>query len=318
MKKKLLAVLIALISVITLAFALPACNVSSDGRGSANNGANPGVNNDDDNENIIDKLSDITKTIETDSYYRGLGQKNTNNNYIITQDVMPIPYKFLRNHGHNVDAYLDGTLDVFASSYIYDNDKNHIYVSVKAENVSSSQYGNYYTNYVLKYPLTNQEYEDYITLSKSACIQSLFFIQELDNQKTPEMLSKVNIAKTTYEYMIKSYAKSVLNPNKYNSIEIDITNLNENMISVSLRGASLKNSYTTAIGFADLETIPDYTRVYKYDNDAYYIVDAYQVNVLKRDEYKNSLQNITSFSYGDRFTGTNPYPYSLFDNVKNK
>ena len=30
-----------------------------------------------------------------------------------------------------MDAYLDGTLNAFASSYIYDNDHNHIYVSVK-------------------------------------------------------------------------------------------------------------------------------------------------------------------------------------------
>ncbi len=317
MKKKLLAVLIALISVITLAFALPACNVSSGGRGSANNGANPGVNNDDDKENIIDKLSDITKTVETDSYYRSLGERCMKNNRILDPDMKPIPFKFLRNHGHNVDAYLDGTLDVFASSYIYDNDKNHIYVSVKAENVSTSQYGNYYTNYVLKYPLADQEYSDYVTLSKNGAIQAFYFIQELDNQKTPEMLSKANVAKKTYDKMIEKYPNTLLNPEKYNSLEVDILALNDNKISMNIRNGSKSNYLKTKIGSLDFRQT-EYTKLYKYDNDVYYLVDPVEVFALDFDNYPYSLQDITSFSYGEKFTGTNPYPYSLFDNVKNK
>ena len=287
---------------------------NSTNSGDTNNNSGNSNNQSGDSDGKTQEFSSVLDKVLNDELYLNLRNKFIKNNYIVkSNDMLPIPYKFLRNHGHNVDAYLDGILDAFASSYIYDNDKNHIYVSVKAENVSNSRYGNFYTNYVLKYPLTDQEYDEYIYLRKGYYLQAYLFIQELDNQKTPEMLSKVNIAKQTYEYMINSYGKSVLNPNKYNSIEIDITNLNENMISVSLRSKSNKNYYATTIGFANLETIPDYTRVYKYDNDVYYIVDAYQVNVLDLDKYPSSLQKITSF--GDMHNGNYIYknPYNYYD-----
>ena len=303
MKKKLLAVLIALISVITLAFALPACNVSSDGRGSANNGANPGGNNNDETQ----EFSSILDKILTDKYYTDLDYYVRAHSNAITPELKPIPYNFLRNHGHNVDAYLDGTLDAFASSYIYDNDKNHIYVSVKAENVSNSQYGNYYTNYVLKYPLTNQEYEEYTYLCKGEYLQGLFYIQELDNQKTPEMLSKANVAKKTYDKMIEKYPNTLLNPEKYNSLEVDILALNDNKISMNIRNGSKSNYLKTKIGSLDFRQT-EYTKLYKYDNDVYYLFDPVEVFALDFDNYPYSLQNITSFSYGTNIKYANPYP----------
>ena len=290
-------------------------NNTNNNNNSDNN--NQSGNNGENEESIIDKLSDITKTIETDSYYRSLGQKNTDNHQYITPDILPIPYKFLRNHGHDVDAYLDGTLDVFASSYIYDNDKNHIYVSVKAENVSTSQYGNYYTNYVLQYPLTDQEYEDYITLSKSACIQSLFFIQELDNQKTPEIVNQINVQVETYKDMITKYSQyKELNQNS-NTIEIDIYTFNINEIEISIRNGSSSNMLNNHIGFIKLEPNKIMAGVEMYDNSVMKLDDANWINYKNLDEYKSSLQNITSFSYGDRVIGTNPYSYDLFDNAKN-
>ena len=283
-----------------------------------NTGTNPGGNNDDDKENIIDNLSDITKTVETDSYYRSLGERCRKNNRILDPDMKPIPFKFLRNHGHNVDAYLDGTLDVFASSYIYDDDKNHIYVSVKAENVSTHQYGNYYTNYVLKYPLTNQEYSDYVTLSKNGAIQAFYFIQELDNQKTPEIVNQINVQKETYNKMITEYTKNKnININNYNAFCIDLINFNNDEINISIRGASTSNNSRTLIG--NLQITPSsFTQMHTYDNNVLYMGFAERVYFDHLDKYKDSLQNITSFSYGEKFTGTNPYPYELFDNVKNK
>ena len=304
MKKKLLAVLIALISVITLAFALPACNVSSDGRGSANNGANPGGNNDDNKEKI--EHSKIMDALVQDDYYQDLVTQVWDNHLEIKNNMKPIPYKFLRNHGHNVDAYLDGTLNAFASSYIYDNDKNHIYVSVKAENVSNSQYGNYYTNYVLKYPLTNQEYEEYTYLCKDEYLQGLLFIQELDNQKTPEMLSKVNIAKYTYDYMIEYYPKGDKNPNKYQNLEVDVYYVDMTKICVSIRGINKSNLSKSTIGYIEL-SYKKMARPYEYDGDAIYVTDPTSVN-YDIENYYTTIQNITSFSYGTNIKYANPYP----------
>ena len=288
---------------------------SASGSSNNNGGATTG---DDKEESIIDKLSNITITIETDPYYRGLAQKNTDNYQYITNDILPVPYKFLREHGHNVDAYLDGTLNAFASSYIFDNDHNHIYVSVKAENVSNSIYGNYYTNYVLKYPLTDQEYEDYITLSKSGCIQSLFFIQELDNQKTPEIVNEINIAVYSYNEMINEYSQSPnINFKNYYQLEIDVYTCNKSEIEVSVRAADVSHKYNTTFG--KIKLLPSIlTNIYTYDNNVVYISNSDAVNYGNLDEYQSSLQDITSFSYCDRIMGTNPYSYDLFDKVNDK
>ena len=201
---------------------------------------------------------------------------------------------------------MDGTLDVFASSYIYDSDKNHIYVSVKAENVSTSQYGNYYTNYVLKYPLTDQEYEEYTYLCEGEYVQGLFFIQELDNQKTPEMLSKVNIAKRTYEYMIEYFPKGDKNPNKYQKLEIDVTDIDMSKMCVSIRGINYSTSSKSTIGQIELY-YKKLARPNVYDNNAIYVADPTSVN-YDIDKYYSIIQNITSFGYGTQIKHASPYP----------
>lgn len=334
--KFLITLLITFIFIFS-AFAFTACspncqgltipsNQSSGGDSASGSSNNNGTSNnnggattgDDKEESIIDKLSNITITIETDPYYRGLAQKNTDNYQYITNDILPVPYKFLREHGHNVDAYLDGALNAFASSYIFDNDHNHIYVSVKAENVSGNRYGNYYTNYVLKYPLTDQEYEDYITLSKSGCIQSLFFIQELDNQKTPEIVNEINIAVSSYNDMIYEYSQSPdINFKHYYQVEVDVYACNKSEIEVSVRAADVSHKYSTTFG--KIKLIPTIlTNIYTYDNNAIYVANPSAVHYGNLEEYQSTVQNITAFSHANTLYGTNPYSYDLFDKVNDK
>ena len=232
--------------------------------------------------------------------------------------VLSLPYKFLREHGHNVEAYLNGTLNAFASSYIYDNDKNHIYVSVKAENVSNSQYGNHYTNYVLKYPLTDQEYDEYTNFCKEGFLQGLLFIQELDNQKTPEIVNKINVSKTTYDLMVKEYTDSILNVDNYNKMEIDVYKADMESVSISIRESTIANSRKSYIGFVKLDykllANPDV-----YDNDVVYIDSPISVR-FDTDGYKKSMENITSFSYGTTINRSSPYPYDypLYDDRGNR
>lgn len=279
-------------------------NGGTNNNGNSNNNGNnnQGGNKDDGSQ----EFSSILNKILDDDYYISLREKAFEQNLEITNDMKPIPYKFLRNNSHNVDAYLDGTLDAFASSYIYDNDHNHIYVSVKAENTSSSKYGNFYTDYVLKYSLTNQEYEEYTYLCDGEYLQGLLFIQELDNQKKPEMLSKVNIAKDTYKKMLELYPKTLLNPERYNSLEIDILELNENKITMSIRNGSKSNYIQSKIGILDFRQT-EYTELRKYDGNVYYLVDPVELFALDIDNYPSSLQNITSFGYGTQIDNLNPY-----------
>ena len=282
---------------------------SSSEDSTSDNNDSDGGNNDSEQE-----FSSVLDKVLNDEIYLNLRNQFSKNNFIIkSNDMLPIPYKFLRDHGHNVDAYLDGTLDAFASSYIYDSDKNYIYVSVKAENVSYSKYGNYYTNYVLKYPLTDQEYEEYIYLRKGYYLQAYLFIQELDNQKTPEIVNKLNIAVDSYNDMIKEFTKwDTVNVKKYNYIDIDIIDFNENEITITSRGASNSNYFINTIGKVKI-TPTRYTGIHNYEDNVHYLADAYRVKFNHDDEYKSSLQKITSF--GDMHKSHSIYrnPYNYYD-----
>ncbi len=299
------------------AFTFAACKVSGgeaapseqtpSGSNSGDTNNNGGNNNSQDGnkDDKTQEFSDILYTILTDKYYDDLRIESRDNGMVVHNNMKPIPYKFLRNRGHNVDAYLDGTLDAFASSYIYDSDKNHIYVSVKAENVSISQYGNYYTNYVLKYPLTDQEYDEYINLCEGGYLQGLLFIQELDNQKTPEMLSKVNIAKITYDTMVEEFPDLTINVNNYNEMDIDISFADLEKICISIRKKSNSNMMKNEIGFVDMR-YKKLAHPNVYDDNAIYVAKPTSVN-YDIDKYYSIIQNITSFGYGTNINTTNPY-----------
>ena len=168
---------------------------------------------------------------------------------------------------------------------------------------------------MLKYPLTNQEYEEYTYLCEGEYVQGLYYIQELANLRNPKVQSKVNIAIYSYNDMIKEFTKwDNVNVNKYNKIDIDIIGFNENEITITSRGTTYSNYFKNTIGTVRI-TPTRYTGIDNYEGNVHYLADAYRVKFNYGDEYKASLRNITSFSYGTQIGHTNPYNYY---EVKNK
>lgn len=254
-----------------------------------------------------DEHSKIVNNLLHDEYYRNLAYKLANSGEVISKDMLPVPYKFLREEGKDVDAYLNGTLNAFASSYMYDNDKNHLYVSVKAENKSYSEYGNYYTNYVLKYPLTDQESEEYLYLCKGEYLQGLLFIQELDIQKNPEVLSKVNIAKVTYEGLVDLKNAPEINVDKFHTVEVDVLKATSDDFSIDIRcPASSSYIATTKKRTLNIALVSNYAHPQQYDNNVFWYASP-TAGDLSFDDYLSSTKNITSFGYGQRILNSNPY-----------
>ena len=319
---KIILSLIFVFIFIFSAFTFTACSSNCQGltipSNQSSGGGNTSGGSDSNGDENQQKYSDIVTKLMTDDYYFNIARTILFDSTKLEKYMLPVPYKFLRERGHNVDAYLEGTLNVFASSYIFDNDHNHIYVSVKAENVSYHEYGNYYTNYVLKYSLTNQEYEDNITLSKSGSLQSLFFIQELDNQKSPEIVNQINIAVSSYDDMIEGYLTAPdINFNKYRQIDVDVYTCNKDELEVSIREAGPSNMFTSKIG--KIKLLPSLLVGFAtYDNNVKYMSQPAAMNYGNLAEYQSSVQDITAFSYGSQVTGTNPYSYDLFDKVNDK
>ena len=143
--------------------------------------------------------SKILTDVLNSSYYNGLLDEfhagtSKGSNYLA-----PVPYHFLSEQGFNVENIKNSSYDLVSSSYI-SNNKNELVVITSLTQTNNNNA--YKTIYQLKYNLTNQEYKDFIMLSEGDYIQSTFFIQELDNHKTPTVISEFKINKETYNKMV--------------------------------------------------------------------------------------------------------------------
>ena len=317
-KRKHLAALIFAGAMALVPFAVSSCSVncnpqtqtdnSSDVNNNSSSSGSSSTPDTDKNQNDKLQLSPITYKLMTDDYYLSLAQKVMSGYNFIKKNMLPVPYKFLRDEGKNVDAYLDGTLNAFASSYMYENDKNNLYVSVKAENKSTSSYGNYYTNYVLKYTLTDQESEEYTYLCKGEYLQGLLFVQELDIQKDPEVLSEVNISKNTYEKIIRLATDSPkINVDKYQTVNVDILKATLDDLSLDIRYPAWATYSVVKKRNLNIALVDQYAIPKKYDNNVYWYSEP-TAGDISFDDYLASTKNIISFGYSQQIKHFSPYP----------
>ena len=198
--KRLLTVLLALLTTLCLTFGLAACGGNGGGGDrTPSETETPDKDKGGDPSNPEDpyaEYSDILKTVLTDNYYIGLSKEYGSSGFNGSNKQDPIPYKFLKSQGYNMDLYKNDTLSCLCVAYTKEEDTNTLYLSVKAEHEYAG--GNYYTNYILSCSLTDKEYADLYMLHQYKYRQASYFIQELDNQKTAKIESAVNVDVQTY------------------------------------------------------------------------------------------------------------------------
>lgn len=151
--------------------------------------------------NELPKYSQILQTVLTDSYYKGLANEMRNN--LTINKYRAIPFSFLQEHGHDVNNVKNDNLSCTCRFYFKQNDKNNLYCFLNVENSANE---NYYTNYNLKYNISNTEYNEITMLVKGEYLQSTLFMQELDNQKIPVIINKMNVNKTTFDNLTSNIA----------------------------------------------------------------------------------------------------------------
>lgn len=140
------------------------------------------------------RYCDILTDIINDPYYDQVIADFVTTSSIYAENAeSPIPYAFLEREGYDVDAIKNDELSCESVAYIIGNDTSKLYLSVKAETSEG-----YYGNYVLSYPLTEKEYEDFYMLHYNAYIEAAFFVQELDKQKSATVESHVNVDTETF------------------------------------------------------------------------------------------------------------------------
>lgn len=195
------------------------------------------------------------------------------------------------------------------SVYTKDNDTSKLYISVRVENKNGSK--NYYTNYVLKYSLTKQEYNDLYMLYENNYVQAPLFIQELSKQKTATVESKVNITTSGYQKIVnKIMSADIVTKNVFGTNDLDIdliyasTDNDEQQLGLTIRNsAGYKNMIVKNLQSRYLHLILNRASELSLSNNVFDIIQVSD-REANLDEYKTTYTPITYFNLA-KATATN-------------
>lgn len=292
-KKALLTLVIASVAAVS------ACTVVT----TTNPGNNPGTNPGTDpgtNPGEQTQHSELLLDILEDNYYDQTTQEFYDAKYFL-QKADAIPYQFLIEQGHDVEKLKTNELSAYSIIYTLGDDKNNIYLSNRIENEGIDTY---YTFYTLKYPLTNQEYDDMVMLFENNYIQSGYFIQELAKQKEPTVIADVNTTKKYYDDFYKkfknseAYVHDILGTDK---IEIDFLNFSkeEQTFSIAVRTdtseCTQKGMVYTNAEIRHMDLIPSFNPITTVSYDDTIYNGPIYFNSTNFEEYKSNSIEITYF-----------------------
>ena len=182
--------------------ALGACSLGGQTGGDDTDPDGPTIDNNDPTSEPEEKYSQILQDVLESDYYAELTDMyEAAWNYPITKAHEAIPYAFLSREGFDIQAIKDEEIDCDSVAYIKNDDTSTLYLSTKVVTDGADPY---YTCYTLSYPLTDKEYDDLVMLHQEKYIQAPYFIQELDNQKTAEVISKASITVEVFDELEQS------------------------------------------------------------------------------------------------------------------
>lgn len=152
-------------------------------------GTNPGTDpSNPGTEDPYEGYSDLLKSVLTSDYYNTLiSNANKNLDLYETAYFDPHPYSFLDKQGYDIAKIKDGELSCTTRAFVLDSEPNNLYIATYVETKATIPY---YTEYMLKYTLTDEEMEDYDMLHDKKYIQAFFINDAISNKKTPTVVSQ--------------------------------------------------------------------------------------------------------------------------------
>ena len=192
---------------------------------------NNNENNNNENKKPIDVsgYSQILQNILLNEHYNSMiSQIESTHRFDIWETGVfePHPYAFFETEGFDVEAIKNDEIDAYTMSFVLDEEPNNLYMYTRV-----MQDNSYWTNYLLKYELTEQEMDDYHYLHTGEgkvdyFIQSVFMNNEISKTRKPEIIGKSNISIETFDDMTESH--QIFNALFNNKDEINIIFLNPN------------------------------------------------------------------------------------------
>lgn len=153
-----------------------------------------------------EKISQMLSNILTSEYYNYLlSSAEQNPDLYDTAKFDPHPYAFLNDEGFDVDAIKNNQIACRTQSFVKDSEPNNLYIATYVENKS----GNYYSQYLLRYKLTDKEMKEYHMLhnsnSRQFYLEAVFLNNEISKIKEPEVLAETKITTNAHEKLCKTF-----------------------------------------------------------------------------------------------------------------
>ena len=212
----------------------------------------------------------LLNVLNNPDYNSLLGQATVDSKIYTSAYLDPHPYAFLEDEGYDVHAIKNGLLTCVTKSFTKPNEPNNLYIATYVETKDSEPY---YTEYLLKYKLTDQEMADYDMLHKHEYIQAVFMNDAISEFKTPTVISKVKCTVKAHENILddlrdKSAINRILHDNSlFNFIMTDFNAEKETFNLLIFSGKNHRMKVETYIAnlpliTVEIESIND--KIYSY------------------------------------------------------
>lgn len=237
--------------VLSIATALTIVSCQPNNSNNTNNNNDNDITIGDNTNNEFSEYSDLLQNILTDEYYTDLVDRAINEDSKLFKSgyFAALPYSFLEDEGFDINSIKNNQVENGVNSYIFEDEPNALYIDLQIETKSSTPY---YSQYILKYTLTEQEAEEYHMLHTGKYIQAPLMNQVISDIKTPTIISKTKITKDAYSKLITNLKKHDLTKTLLNNQELGSVTLmsidkdNGKFYVQLLPTLSLTNMYSTS------------------------------------------------------------------------
>lgn len=192
--------------------ALTGCTTDTTDPGK-NPGTNPGTKPGTNPTEYSQLVTDLANNEEINAL---IDQANQDTSLFSTPLFDPHPYSFLEKEGLNVEAIKSGDLYCRTVSFVRDDEPNNLYIMTYAESAGVEPY---YSEYMLRYTLTDQEMADYNKLHDEEYIQAVFLNDAISEAKTANVISETKMTVNAHTNLAESlrdndyYVKNAIGTN---------------------------------------------------------------------------------------------------------
>ena len=254
------------------------------------------------------KYSQILQNVLNDMYYTSLisvdqtwtGSEQESPSYK-NPKYNAIPYGFLEEEGFNIEQIKNKQLSSKSDMYIIGND---LFIELRVETKASK---NYFTNYVLKYSLTNQELHELDALftntgsGKTTFYQAPFFVQELSYAKTPVIASKSYVSVDSInafedyadnkQFIAKSTTATYLNAEIIDNYSFHTYQIHKRLLNNQSKGTMQIGQIRFLVPAKGVESINNQNVTTLYNM-------SYSFDLLPEDKtnFENNLKTVTYYN----------------------